>query len=94
MAEMNDQDRVRLDRIEESLTTLTIKFDKVYYAITGNELDGNRGIVYRLDKVEEKTNKMERDFDRIKWTVIAWGIAAGVFSGSAASTLISRLFAN
>ena len=94
MAEMNEQDRIRLDRIEESMTTLTQKFDKVYYAITGNDLDGNRGIVYRLDKVEEKTTKIEREFDRAKWTVIAWGIAAGLFSGSAASTLISKLFAN
>lgn len=91
---MNDQDRIRLDRIEESLSTLTIKFDKVYYAITGNELDGNRGIAYRLDKVEEKTTKIEREFDRAKWTIIAWGIAAGLFSGSAASTLISKLFTN
>jgi hypothetical protein len=94
MADMNDQDRIRLDRIEESLSTLTIKFDKVYYAITGNELDGNRGIAYRLDKVEEKTTKIEREFDRAKWTIIAWGIAAGLFSGSAASTLISKLFTN
>jgi hypothetical protein len=93
MADMNDQDRIRLDRIEESLTTLTMKFDKVYYAITGNELDGNRGIVYRLEKVEETTHKIERDFDRVKWAVIAWGAGAGII-GSGASSLISRLLGN
>jgi hypothetical protein len=93
MADMNDQDRIRLDRIEESLTTLTMKFDKVYYAITGNELDGNRGIVYRLEKVEETTAKVEREFDRIKWFVLALGAAAGIV-GNGASSLLLKLIGN
>jgi hypothetical protein len=93
MADMNDQDRIRLDRIEESLTTLTMKFDKVYYAITGNELDGNRGIVYRLEKVEETTSKVEKEFDRIKWFVLAWGMGAGIL-GTGATSLLAKLFGN
>jgi hypothetical protein len=102
---MNDQDRVRLDRIDqavtnlnvevvalkEEMTSVTTKVDKVYYAITGNELDGNRGIVYRLQRVEEMTNKVERDFDRLKWSIIAWGAGAGIL-GSGASSMITRLF--
>lgn len=83
---MNEQDRVRLDRIEDTLR-------KVYDAITGNELDGNRGIVYRLEKVEETSHKIEREFDRVKWAVIAWGAGAGII-GSGASSLISRLLGN
>jgi hypothetical protein len=93
MADMNDSDRIRLDRIEESLTTLTMKFDKVYYAITGNELDGNRGIVYRLEKVEETTAKVERDLDRIKWVALVLGAVAGIL-GNSASSLLLRLFGN
>jgi hypothetical protein len=93
MIDMNDQDRIRLDRIEESLTTLTMKFDKVYYAITGNELDGNRGIVYRLEKVEETTSKVERDLDRIKWVALALGAIAGIL-GNGASSLLLKLIGN
>ena len=97
---MNDADRLRLDSIEEKIvlleeriTSMSIKFDKVYYAITGNELDGNRGIVYRLDKNEDKVSKIENDFTRIKWTVIGWGIGAGLLGGGVMNTVISRLLA-
>jgi len=100
MSDMNDADRLRLDGIEEKIvlleeriTTLTIKFDKVYYAITGNELDGNRGIVYRLDKNESKVSQIESDFTRIKWTVVGWGIGAGLLGGGVMNTVISRLLA-
>jgi hypothetical protein len=100
MSDMNDADRMRLDGIEEKIvlleeriTTLTIKFDKVYYAITGNELDGNRGIVYRLEKAENKVNDIEQDFNRIKWTVVGWGIGAGLVGGGVMNTVISKLLA-
>lgn len=88
---MNEQDRIRLDRIEQVLEALTLKTDKMYYAITGNELDGNRGIVYRLVAVEEKSHRIEAEFNRIKWVVIGWGIGAGIFGGGVVSTVINKL---
>jgi hypothetical protein len=98
MSDMNDADRTRFDNIEseivllkESITSLTLRVDKIYYAITGNDLDGNRGMVYRLDRVEDKTNRIEDNFIRIKWTVIGWGIGAGLLGGGVMNTLISRL---
>jgi hypothetical protein len=97
---MNDFDRERFDSLsekivtlEERITNLTQKFDKVYYAITGNELDGNRGIVYRLHVVEERSGKVEKEIDRIKWTVVGWGIGAGLLGGGIMNTVISRLLA-
>jgi len=98
MSDMNDADRTRFDNIEseivllkESITSLTLRVDKIYYAITGNDLDGNRGMVYRLDRVEDKTNRIEDNFIRIKWTVIGWGIGAGLLGGGVMNSLISRL---
>jgi hypothetical protein len=98
MSDMNDADRTRFDNIEseivllkDSITSLTLRVDKIYYAITGNDLDGNRGMVYRLDRVEDKTNRIEDNFIRIKWTVIGWGIGAGLLGGGVMNTLISRL---
>jgi hypothetical protein len=100
MSDMNDADRTRFDNIEseivllkESITSLTLRVDKIYYAITGNDLDGNRGMVYRLDRVEDKTVRMEDNFVRIKWTVIGWGIGAGLLGGGVMNSLISRLLA-
>jgi len=100
MADMNDADRTRLDNIEgeivqlkDSITNLTLRVDKIYYAITGNDLDGNRGIAYRLDRVEDKTMRMEDNFIRIKWTVVGWGIGAGLLGGGVMNTVISRLLA-
>jgi hypothetical protein len=90
MNDMNEQDRIRLNRIEEALETLTLKTDKVYYAITGNDLDGNRGIVYRLGVTEEKISRIESEFIRVKWIIIGWGIGAGVFGGSIVSTFINK----
>lgn len=97
---MNDADRAKFDTLsdeievlKDGITNLTLKFDKVYYAITGNELDGNRGIVYRLNATEEKANKLEKDMDRIKWTVIGWGVGAGILGGGIMNTVISRLLA-
>jgi hypothetical protein len=98
MSDMNDADRTRFDNIEseivllkDSITSLTLRVDKIYYAITGNDLDGNRGMVYRLDRVEDKTNRIEDNFIRIKWTVIGWGIGAGLLGGGVMNSLISRL---
>lgn len=91
---MNEQDRIRLDRIEQALEALTIKTDKMYYAITGNDLDGNRGIVYRLGIVEEKAHRIEQEFNRIKWIIIGWGLGAGIFGGSIVSAVINRLLVN
>jgi hypothetical protein len=98
MNPMNDSDRAKFDSLTEEIevlkdgiANLTLKFDKVYYAITGNELDGNRGIVYRLNLTEEKASKLEKDMDRIKWTVIGWGVGAGILGGGIMNTLISRL---
>lgn len=95
---MNDSDRAKFDSLTEEIevlkdgiANLTLKFDKVYYAITGNELDGNRGIVYRLNLTEEKASKLEKDMDRIKWTVIGWGVGAGILGGGIMNTVISRL---
>jgi hypothetical protein len=100
MSDMNDADRTRFDNIEseivllkDSITSLTLRVDKIYYAITGNDLDGNRGMVYRLDRVEDKTNRIEDNFIRIKWTVIGWGIGAGLLGGGVMNSLISRLLA-
>lgn len=97
---MNDADRAKFDTLsdeievlKDGIANLTLKFDKVYYAITGNELDGNRGIVYRLNATEEKANKLEKDMDRIKWTVIGWGVGAGILGGGIMNTVISRLLA-
>jgi hypothetical protein len=98
MNPMNDSDRAKFDSLTEEIevlkdgiANLTLKFDKVYYAITGNELDGNRGIVYRLNLTEEKASKLEKDMDRIKWTVIGWGVGAGILGGGIMNTVISRL---
>ena len=77
--------------LEERITSLTQKFDKVYYAITGNELDGNRGIAYRLHLSEERSLKVEKEIDRIKWTVIGWGIGAGILGGGVINTVLSKL---
>jgi len=100
MSDMNDADRAKFDSLSEEIevlkngiANLTLKFDKVYYAITGNELDGNRGIVYRLNLTEEKASKIEKDMDRIKWTVVAFGLGAGLIGGGIMNTLISKLFA-
>jgi hypothetical protein len=100
MNQMNDADRAKFDSLTEEIevlkdgiANLTLKFDKVYYAITGNELDGNRGIVYRLNLTEEKAIKLEREMDRIKWTVIGWGIGAGLLGGGIMNTVISRILA-
>lgn len=91
MSEMNEQDRTRFERIEHALEALTVKTDKMYYAITGNELDGNRGIVYRLVSVEERTHRIEAEFNRAKWVMIGWGIGAGIFGGGVVSTVINKL---
>lgn len=77
--------------LEEGITSLTQKFDKVYYAITGSELDGNRGILYRLHLAEDRSLKVEKEIDRIKWTVIGWGVGAGLLGGGVINTILSKI---
>jgi hypothetical protein len=88
---MNDQDRVRLDKIEKTLEQLSNKLDKVFYAISGNDLDGNRGIVFRLEQVEDKLDDIDELITKTKWMAIGWAMALGLLGGGISTTIVSKL---
>jgi hypothetical protein len=88
---MNDQDRVRLDKIEKTLELLSNKLDKVFYAISGNELDGNRGIVFRLEQAEKKIENIDELITKTKWMAIGWAIALGLLGGGISTTVLNKL---
>lgn len=98
---MNDQDRVRLDRIEknidhlsnkiDTIEQLSGKIDKIIYALSGNDLDGNRGIVFRLEQAEKKIETIDEMLTKTKWLAIGWAMALGLLGGGISTTIISKL---
>lgn len=81
-----------MESIEIELKKITAKVDKMYFALLGNELTRDGGLVGRINKLEEVTNKLDEDiealtkknlvmqvYQRIMWAAIG-GTVGLVFS--------------
>jgi hypothetical protein len=67
------------------------KVNKMYYAMLGNELTKDGGLVARIQKLETASDEMQKGYQKITWTHKLLIAAASLLTGSLGTYIISQL---
>jgi hypothetical protein len=95
---MDKENSERLDRIEQHLRLLkesdsdkTALLINIQNALTGSTLNGNKGIVQKIDEIDERVEDLEQFKGEISVYVNQFKVAFAIIFG-ALITLIFKLF--
>lgn len=95
---MDKENSERLDRIEQHLRLLkesdsdkTALLINIQNALTGNSLNGNKGMVKQLDEIDERVEDLEKFKGEISVYLNQFKVAFVIIFG-ALVTLIFKLF--
>ena len=68
----------RLDKMEEKLDQALIKVDKVLSALTGDDLQIDKGLIAEHKDIRDRVTKLEGLKNMIIWISVGAGIAGGL----------------
>ena len=68
----------RLDKMEQQLDDLEIKVDKILNALTGDELQIDKGLITEYKEIRDRVSKLEALKNKIIWVSIGAGLAVGI----------------
>jgi len=94
MADMNEQDRVRITALEQKLDNVNTNLSRLLNAVIGDDQAGSIGLVVRISRLEDK---MAKNWDRFEATEQRIekleGTNTKIFAYSAAiAVILSTLF--
>ena len=55
----------RIDELEDKIDIISRNVDKMMVALLGNEMNGNRGIIYNVDETKKKVDFHENSLKRL-----------------------------
>jgi hypothetical protein len=67
------------------------KVNQMYYAMLGNDLTKDGGLVGRIQKLETASDEMQKGYQKITWTHRILIAAASLITGSLGTYIISQL---
>ena len=68
----------RLDKMEEKLDQALLKVDKVLSALTGDDLQIDKGLIAEHKDIRDRVTKLEGLKNMIIWISVGAGIAGGL----------------
>jgi len=75
---MNRMENDRLDQMEDKLDNLNDKVDKIFTALTGDDLQIDRGLIAEYKELRDRVTKLEYLKNKIIWIGIGAGAAIGI----------------
>ena len=66
MADMNEQDRVRITTLETKLDAMGVNINSVLNAVIGDDQAGSIGLVVRISRLEEKMSKNWERYEKME----------------------------
>ena len=75
---MTSIENKRLDIMEDKLTTVEQKLDRVLTALLGDDLNIDKGLVAEFKELRERVTKLEYMKNKVIWMSAGAGITGGV----------------
>ena len=75
---MNEMENSRLDQMEEKLDDVSLKVDKIFVALIGDDLQIDKGLIAEFKDMRDRVSKLEGFKSKIIWISVGAGMAAGI----------------
>lgn len=68
----------RLDQMEDKLDDLKDQVTKILVALTGDELQMDKGLIAEYKEIRDRVSKLEALKNKVIWVSIGAGLAVGI----------------
>lgn len=75
---MTALENIRLDTMEDKLDDVSVKVDKIFVALTGGDLQTDKGLIKEFESLRERVTKIEAFKSKIIWISLGAGLSAGL----------------